>query len=271
MINIVVLEKEKVEKVALEPVKEKLTKIAVISATISLFLISVSLLELDWVRFMTRLENLPQVLSNFMSFNWSVVLIGVEQLMISVFLAIGGLVIGSVSSFILAFCGASNTTFSKPLSAAIKGFVSIIRAVPNLVLIIMIVASIGMGYIAGVIALTLSSVGYLTKAFISSIEEQDNGISEALGSNGANWFQIMYHGYLPRLVTSFLSWMSINLESNISASISLGIVGAGGIGMLLNRAIRQSNHADLTTYVVIIFMFLYILEILVNRFRGRIK
>lgn len=259
------------ERIIITPLKEKITSAAIFISLIVVFITSVNLLNLDFERFISRLENLPNVISNFMSFNISAVPLGIQNLMVSVFLAFCGLVIGAVISFILAFCGASNTTFFKPLAVLIKSFVSLIRAVPNLVLILMIVASIGIGYIAGVIALTLSSIGYLTKAFIASIEEQDKCIEEALRTNGATWFQIIYHGYLPNVWTHFLSWISINLESNISASISLGIVGAGGIGMLINRAIRGSNHADLTTYITIIFIFLYVLEVLITNFKRRIK
>lgn len=257
-------------KIVLEPVRHTLRRVAVAVLVGAVFVSSVSLLSLDWARFVSRLVNLPTVMGQFMQFNPAVVGQGLQMLWVSVWVAVAGLAVGAVVSVVLAFLAAANTQFFTPLAVGIKGFVSVIRAVPNLVLILMIVASMGMGYIAGVVALSLSSIGYLTKAFIASIEAQDAHLAEALQAGGASWLQVVWHGYLPSVATGFLAWVAINLESNISSSISLGIVGAGGIGMLISRAIRQSHHGDLSTYVVLIFAFLFLLEMAVTYVRRRL-
>lgn len=268
------IEKKINQKIYLEPRTESISRIIIFILAVAIFFVSTHLLNLDIYRFISRLSNFDRIIHMFQNFDASVIPLGIEQLFVSVALAIAGLAIGTVISFILAFSSASNTTFFKPfgipiLSIVIKGLVSFIRAIPNLVLILMIVASMGMGYIAGVVGLTLSSVGYLTKAFISTIEEQDSHVAEALRSNGANWFQIVFHGYLPQVATGFVAWLAIRMESNVSESISLGIVGAGGIGMLISRSLRQGNHGALAAYIVVIFTFLYILEILVAKLKGK--
>jgi len=259
------------DNIRLTPIRERAVTLLVVVMAITVFVVSINLLTLDIPRFMSRLTNFPNIASLFMGINWSVIPTGLEQLLVSFALGICGLVIGGLFSFVLAFCAADNTTFFKPLAVFIKAFVSIVRAVPNLVLILMIVASIGMGYTAGVMGLTLSTIGYLTKAFISTIEEQDNHLAEAMRATGANWFQVMIHGYLPGVVTGFLAWISIRMESSVAESISLGVVGAGGIGMLLARAIRQYDFHTISTLILIIFIFMFILEIAITRFRRKIK
>jgi len=258
-------------KVRLTPVKQQVTAIVVLVLAITVFVVSLNMLSLDIPRFMARMERLPTIAGLFMGINWAIVPSGLEQLLVSFALGICGLIIGGIASFGLAFCGASNTTFFKPLAVAIKGFVGIVRAVPSLVLILMLVASLGMGYTAGVMGLTLSTVGYLTKAFIATIEEQDDHFAEALRSSGANWFQIIYHGYLPGVLTGFLAWISIRAETSVAESISLGVIGAGGIGMLLSRAIRQYNFHNISTLIIIIFISMFSMELIITQFRKRLS
>jgi len=259
------------EKIILTPVWERVRTILIVIISIAVFVISLNMLSLDIPRFMARLENFPNIARLFMGINWSAIPAGLEQLLVSFALGICGLIIGGIASFILAFCAADNTTFFKPLAIFIKAFVSIVRAVPNLVLILMIVASLGMGYTAGVLGLTLSTVGYLTKAFISTIEEQDEHLAEALKATGANWFQVMLHGYLPGALTGFIAWISIRAETSVAESISLGVIGAGGIGMMLARAIRQYDFHTISTLILIIFISMFILELAITRFRRKIS
>jgi len=72
---------------------------------------------------------------------------------------------------------------------------------------------------------------------------------------------------VPCCITAFISWVSIRLESNISDSISIGIVGAGGVGMLIARANRQLNFADLSTILLVIFAAMLLIEFATGRLR----
>ena len=258
-------------RIRLTPVRQQVISIVAFVVAVSVFFVSLNALSLDLPRFMSRLERLPNIARLFLAIDFSAIPTGLEQLLVSFALGICGLVIGGIVSFVLAFCGASNTTFFKPLAVCIKAGVSIIRAVPSLVLILMLVASLGMGYTAGVMGLTLSTIGYLTKAFISTIEEQDDHFAEALRSSGANWFQVVFHGYLPGVVTGFMAWISIRAESSVAESISLGVIGAGGIGMLLSRSIRQYNFPAISTYIIIIFIAMFSMELIITRFRKRLN
>ena len=242
------------------PWQQMLTRLLIALATIAIFLVSVHMLDLDLPRFLVRLANAPHVLSHFLALNLDGLSEIFYQLLISIAVGIAGLVIGCFISIILAFMAAENVTFSKTVSLIIKSFISIIRAIPSLVLILMIVASLGFGYTSAVVGLVFSSMGYLTKAFIATIEEQDPAIIETLKATGAGKLQMMAHGIWPNVKNSFISWMSIRLESNIADSISLGIVGAGGVGMLLSRAIRQHHFSQISTIILIIFGVMLLLE-----------
>ena len=252
------------------PARERLLGFIAAVCSVALFLICARLLNLDYARFFSRLANAGTVIPRFFVFKASALPEIISQLLISFALGICGLVIGCVISAVLAFLAADNIAFSKTVSIIIKSVVGVIRAVPSLVLILMVVASLGFGYTSGVVGLVFSSVGYLTRAFIGSIEQQDYAVIEAIRATGASRMQIAVNGLFPCVSNSFLSWISIRLENSVSDSISLGIVGVGGVGMLVSRAIRQHDFPSLSTTIAVIFTALFIMEIFVTHLRKKL-
>ncbi|MCL1924585.1 MAG: ABC transporter permease subunit [Defluviitaleaceae bacterium] len=263
-----------------ERLEKGLPYVPIIAFIIVIFFISASALNLNFQTFIQRLSNAPRILAHFAIFDFSVAPELLAALFTSILLGLAGLVLGAVFSFILTFFAAKNTApsltikFSKYelnlnfLPFLIKGAIALLRAIPSLVIILMIIASLGFGYIAAVLGIAFSSLGYLTKAFIASVEEQEEAKIEALKSTGASHIQVIYHGILPAVSSVFWRWISLRLEFNISDSISLGVVGAGGIGMLLARAIRQSNFSYIATGVFIIFIAMFILELIIDKLRN---
>jgi phosphonate transport system permease protein len=125
----------------------------------------------------------------------------------------------------------------------------------------MIVVSLGFGPTAAVVGLMFSTLGYLTRAFVGTIEEQGYAAIDAMRATGANRLQIIFKGLLPGVFTAFVAWVAIRLEANVADSVSLGIVGAGGVGMLISRAERQVNFPNLTTTILVIFAAMYLIEL----------
>jgi len=232
-----------------------------IAGAAALFFFSAHRLDINLAQFIVRMQNAGAVLARFWAFNASALPEILRQLLVSAAIGVCALAIGCAISLVLAFLAAENIAPCKPLGAAIKGTVSLIRAIPSLVLILMVVASLGFGATAAVVGLVFSSVGYLTRAFIGSIEEQEYAAIHAMRATGAGRIQIILHGLLPAVFTSFVSWIAIRLEANIADSVSLGIVGAGGVGMLIARAVRQVDFAGLTTIILVVFAAMYLIEI----------
>jgi len=256
-------------KLRVVPPKTRLTRITIAATAVFIFAASLWYLNLDFARFISRLGNAPRILRLLMQVDTAVILPGLQQFFISFAMGVTGLILGGILAIILAFLAAENIAPWKPLAIFIKAYVSVVRAVPGLVIMLMIVAAIGLGYTTGVVGLTISSMGYLTKAFIATIEEQDRGIITAMRTTGASWGQIVLHGILPSAATGFLSWIAIRLETSVAESITLGVVGAGGIGALLARSIRQHNFASITMLILIIFVCMFALELVVNHVRKK--
>ncbi|MCL2188223.1 MAG: ABC transporter permease subunit [Defluviitaleaceae bacterium] len=242
---------------------------ATAAGIIIIFLFCLQYLNLDIHRFVNRLSRAPRILRLLADINSDMIMPGLRGFAASFAMGAVGLVFGGLLALVLAFLAAENIAPCKPLSYAIKMFVSVVRAVPSLIFILMIVAAIGLGHNAGVVGLILSSMGYLTKAFIATIEEQPRGIITSMRATGASWGQIVVHGLLPAVLTGFLAWVAIRLETSVAESVSLGVVGAGGIGTLLSRAIRTFDYPSVTVLIIIIFGCMFFLEMMVTWVRRR--
>jgi len=252
------------------PLHALIKKWFAIVVIVSVFVLCIFYIDLDVARFVGRLNRAPDILRQLMRIDIGIITTGLRQFSISFAMGLVGLVLGGLLAFMLAFLAADNIAPFKPLAMAIKGFVSIVRAVPSLIFILMIVAAVGLGYTAGVVVLILSSMGYLTKAFVGTIEEQHRGIITAMRATGAGWWQIVLHGLLPAVLTGFFAWLAIRMETSVAESVTLGVVGAGGIGTLISRAERNRDFAALTTLILIIVICMAALEWGSNYLRRRV-
>lgn len=258
-------------KISLSLPKQRLINLLIVIGVIGTFIGAVINLNLEFPKFFQRLFDSGDVLKNFMTLDTSDFIGVFQELLVSICMAISSLFVGTILSFILAFLGARNITPHPLLSVLIKGMVSIIRAIPALVWILIIVASLGFGNTAGVVGMLFPTVGYLTKSFISSIEEQDSAIIETMRSTGANWFQVIAEGLMPNLLYPFLSWISIRLEGNIAESISLGMVGAGGIGAVLLKAIGGYKYGRISFIIVCIYLTMVSVELFVTKIKKQLR
>ncbi|WP_342046735.1 PhnE/PtxC family ABC transporter permease [Bacillus sp. OTU530] len=249
---------------------DKLKSLSITIGLIAFFYVSFTSLNLDISKFISRTSDAGKVISKLMTVDFSDILTILSAMLSSAAMAVCGLFIGFIISIILSFLAATNIAPNGVLAAFIKGSVAVIRAVPALVWILMVVASIGFGSTAGMIGLVISAVGYLTKAFTASIEELGSDIIEALRTTGASWFTIVVKGLIPSSVSSFTSWSAIKLEIGIAESINLGMVGVGGIGSLLMKSLGKYDYASISTIIVVIFITMLIVEILINKLKKSI-
>lgn len=235
------------------------------------FFASLHFLSLDLGIFISRFSNIGRVLRSFLVLDLTNVSEIITELFVSICIAIAGLSLGFILSIPLSFLGAENTAPYPFLAVIIKGMVSLIRAIPALVWILMIVSSLGFGSTAGVIGIVFSTVGYLVKSYIASIEEQDTAIIETMKATGAGWLQTITEGLIPNVKNAFLSWSAIRLEANIAQSISMGMIGAGGIGMLLVRATGQYDYGTVSTIILCIFVTMLAVEYAIGKVKRKIR
>ena len=168
-----------------------------------------------------------------------------------------GTLIGAALSLPLGFFGAKNVS-SGAASNVIRQFLNAIRAFPEIVLAILLVTIVGLGPIAGALAIGIHSIGTLGKLTAEVIEGIDPGPVEAARAAGGRPIQIQRWGVLPQVLPDTVAFWLYRFEINIRAAAVLGIVGAGGIGAVLQNTVvyRRWDKAGMAIIIVVVITIL---------------
>lgn len=138
-----------------------------------------------------------------------------------------------------------------------------LRAIPEIVIALVLIFILGGGPVPAVIAIALHTGGALGKLFSEVAENADLKPVEGLASVGANWSQRMWLGVIPQVAPNWLSYALLRFEINVRASAILGFVGEGGIGHDLKIAMQWGQgRYDL---VVAIFLLLFLTIVLIDQ------
>ena len=182
-------------------------------------------------------------------------------------LALSSTILSTALATLLAFMAASNTDSPKWLKFSIRTFVAFLRTMPELAWAVMCVMAFGVGAIPGFIALTLHTVGSLTKLFYESIETASDKPVRGLKSCGAGRLQRMRFALWPQVKPIFLSYSFMRLEINFRQSTILGLVGAGGIGQELMTSIKLDRYDQVSMTLLLIILVVSIMDFLSGKLR----
>lgn len=145
-------------------------------------------------------------------------------------------------SIFVALAAAHNTTMGRGSRMSSRAVIVITRAIPELVLALLFLRLFGLGPIAGILALGIHSVGMVGKMYADAIEDTDEGPRDALRAAGASWWQQMVGAVFPQAMPAFIATALHRFDINLRASVILGYVGVGGIGMELSLAMKTLNY-----------------------------
>jgi phosphonate transport system permease protein len=186
--------------------------------------------------------------------------IGVPFLLLETMsIALLGTIIGSILAIPMAFL-ASRNIMPKPISAAAMFVIAAIRTFPALVYGLMFIRVTGPGPFAGVLTLSVTSIGMVSKLYIEAIEDLDRGILESLDAAGCNTLEKVRYGILPQLMTNFLSTTIYRFEINVKNASILGLVGAGGIGAPLLFAMSAYRWSEVGSILIGLVALVLVIE-----------
>ena len=171
--------------------------------------------------------------------DWGYAATAVPLLIETIKMAILGTVIGSAIAFVYSLLIARNIVKNKAVTGILRVIMNIVRTIPDLLLGAIFVAIVGIGPVAGVLALSVFTFGVVVKLFYEAIETIDPGPIEALTAVGANKLQIIHFAVMPQIITYFISYVLYAFEINVRASTVLGYIGAGGIGLYCNKLYKS--------------------------------
>lgn len=176
-------------------------------------------------------------------------------------MAIVATVFGAIGALAASFLCARNLMPIPAVRFAVRRTLEAIRTLPDLILALVLVAAFGVGPLAGVITLAISTMGGLGKLFSEINEEIDPRQLEALSAAGAGPLSRIRYGVIPQVLPNYASYALIRLEGNLAGAAALGIVGAGGIGLELQRAITYTEFDTYLAILLLIVGMIFVLDI----------
>ena len=181
-----------------------------------------------------------------------------------------GTALALVLGFPVGVMAATNVTPNVLVNWIAKFILVSSRSVNSLVWALLFVAVFGPGALAGTLAIAFRSIGFIGKLLAEALEESAKGPIEALQAAGATRLSVFLKGYWPQVKPAFWSIALFRWDINVRESAVLGLVGAGGIGMVLDTALNLFYWNRVATVLISIFAVVVIAEILVTQIRKRI-
>ena len=237
----------------------------------------VALIYLVWslwffeiARFLDASERVWDLLRNFVVWHdmetwlYGNIYVGIAQTLAMAFL---GTFLGSLGALVVGFMAARNVMPFWVVRQVIRRILDVMRGVDQLVWGLVFVRSVGLGPLAGVLAIFVSDLGTLSKLYSEAIENIDRKQVEGIKSTGAGPLAVIRYGYIPQVLPVFISQSLYFLESNTRSATILGIVGAGGIGMIIIERFRASLYDQVAFVVLNVLVLIFLIDWLSKRVR----
>ena len=189
---------------------------------------------------------------------------GIAQTLAMAFL---GTLLGSLGALFVGFLAARNIVTLALPRHGVRRILDALRGIDQLVWGLVFVRAVGLGPLAGVLAIFVSDLGTLSKLYSEAIENIDRKQVEGVKATGAGPFSIVRYGYLPQILPVFISQSLYFLESNTRSATILGIVGAGGVGMIIIERFRATLYDQVAFVVLNILVLIAIIDWVSKRLR----
>ena len=182
-------------------------------------------------------------------------------------MALAGTFLALLVAFPVGFLAARNTTPHPWVYYSVRGVLNFLRTIPDLALGLLFVAAVGLGAFAGTLALFIHTATVLGKLLSEAVENIDEGVVEAIRATGAGYTQILSFAVLPQILPDLISFTLYRLETNIRSASVLGLIGAGGIGYLMNTSFRTFQYQEASAIVLVLVVLVIVVDYLSSRLR----
>ncbi len=181
-----------------------------------------------------------------------------------------GTILAVVMAIPVGLLAARNVTPFGPANFLAKLILAASRSVNSLVWALLFVAVFGPGPLAGTFAIAFRSIGFLGKLLGEALEEASSGTIQALQATGAPWLSVLRMGYWPQVRPAFWSIAVFRWDINVRESAVLGLVGAGGIGMIIDTSLNTFRWDRVAMALIAILLVVVAAEILVTYVRKKL-
>lgn len=262
---------EESKKIPIVPVKTKITLTIIILAVVSLYMLAAIVTEAYPDRVIKGFPHIFNfVVDDLFPPNWSYYPVVTRRLLETWNIALLSTTLAIIFCLPISFVAARNINRLQPVYHTVRFILNVLRTIPDLILAVIFVTIVGLGALAGVYALFLFSLGILVKLISETVEAIDPGPLEAIRATGGNIIQIIWFGAIPQILPQYVSYSLYVLEINVRASIVLGFVGAGGVGLIMKQQLSLFRYDNVSTIIFLTFVGVSIIDIASTNFRKRL-
>jgi len=171
-----------------------------------------------------------------------------------------GTLLGAAFAFPLSFVASKNMTRARPLQFGTRRFADLLRSFDYLIWALIFVRAIGLGPLAGIMAIAIVETGTFVKLYSEAIENLDRRQIDGVTAVGGTGLQRIRFGVLPQVLPMMLSNTLYMFEHNVRSASILGIVGAGGIGFLLADRLRAYELQEACLIIIVLVVAVYAID-----------
>jgi phosphonate ABC transporter permease subunit PhnE len=222
-----------------------------------------SILEVSWPRFLRGFREGGRFLGRMFPPNVAADKLALLQtgMVESLQIAVLATAFGVALSLPLGIAAARNLSIA-PIAWSARALIALFRSFHPLIVAILFVKAVGFGALAGILALIVASMGFMSKLLAEAIEEMSMQQVEAVRATGASFLSVLVMGVVPQVMPRFIGFVAYQLDSNLRNSALVGLVGGGGIGATLFTAFQRFDYDFVLTIVLAIIAFVMVGELL---------
>ncbi|WP_238996630.1 phosphonate ABC transporter, permease protein PhnE [Paenibacillus pinistramenti] len=237
---------------------------------IVLFVICCYQVEVTPIKLMNGIPEMGKLIGEMFPPDWSYFPTIWEPMIQTVQIAIMGTTLGAILAIPVALLCANNIVTAKAVTIPVRIILNLVRTIPDLLFASIFVAVFGIGPFAGMLALMFFSFGLIAKLTFEAIEAIDPGPIEAMTAVGANKIKIIAFGVVPQILPYFVSYLLYTFEVNVRAASVLGLVGAGGIGLLLDRSLGLFRYDRACIIILLTLAIVLVIDYASNVVRRKL-
>ena len=225
--------------------------------------------DTDWSRI--TIEGVAKAAWRFIDFDASILASLWEPALETLLMATLATLLGMFMAIPVAWLGANNISpFGRVTYAIGRVLMTLSRSVHEVVWALVFVAAVGLGALAGVLAMAVRSIGFISKTVAEAIEDVKTGPIEAMRAVGANRFQVLMFAIVPQVLPVMIGNIIFEWDVNIRRSTIMGLVGAGGLGLALHRQMASYNYGGIATVIAVILLMIIFGEVVSHYARKKV-
>ncbi|UFT99307.1 ABC transporter permease subunit [Radiobacillus kanasensis] len=190
-----------------------------------------------------------------------------EKLIETLLVSIAATTIGALFALLFAIIGSNTTRINAFFGSISRGVATLFRNIDVAAWAMILLFSFGQSSLTGYFALFFGSFGFLTRAFVETIDEVSGGSVEALKATGASYFSIISQSVIPSSLPQMISWILFMIETNLRNATLIGLLTGSGIGFTFNLYYKSLNYDVASLVVIAIIVAILFIESVSNYVR----